>query len=124
MIKNLSATGKYIQVTGGPGSTYINNYGSGMQGVGNMRFNTTNQNIEIYDGSNWIMLNTGLMSIGLTVDAEETLDWARKKMREEKEIEQLAQTNPTIADLQKQIKEKQEQIRIVRNLTEIEVKIA
>lgn len=123
MIKNISASGKYIQVSGGTGSTFVGN-NPGSQGVGNMRYNTTTQNIEIYDGHGWVLLNTGFMSIGLTGDAEETLDWARKKMREEKEIEILAQTNPTIADLQRQIKEKQEQIRIVRNLTEIEVRIA
>ena len=45
------------------------------------------------------------------------------KMQEEKEIELLAQTNTTIADLQKTIKEKQEQIDIVRKLTSMEIKI-
>jgi hypothetical protein len=123
MIKNIAASGKYLQVSGGSGSTYVGN-NSGAQGVGNMRYNTVTQNIEIYDGFSWTVMNTGYPSIGLTGEAESILDWAKKKMREENEIEELAKTNPTIADLQKQIKEKQEQIRIVRNLTEIEVKIA
>lgn len=123
MIKTISAVGKYTMVSGGSNSTYVNSY-SGLQGVGNVRYNTTTQNLEVFDGNNWVMLNMGHVQVGMTSDAEKLLDWAQKKQQEEQEIEQLAKTNPTIADLQKQIKEKQEQIRIVRNLTEVEVKIA
>ena len=123
MIKNIAATGKYLQVSGGSFSTYVNNF-NGAQGIGNMRFNTSNQNMEVFDGNGWITINMGYTSLGLTQDAESILDWAKKKMQEERDLEQLAQINPTVADLVKTIKEKQEQIRIVRNLTEIEVKIA
>jgi len=42
MIKNIHASGRYIQVTGGDASTYVNNY-SGSQGVGNLRYNTSNR---------------------------------------------------------------------------------
>ncbi len=69
MIKGITQ-GKYITVTGGqPGSNYVNNY-SGAQGVGNMRFNTSTQNIEIWDGSNWVTFNTSYATVGLSPDAE------------------------------------------------------
>jgi hypothetical protein len=122
MIKNITGGGKYLTVTGGSGSTYVNNY-SGSQGVGNMRFNTSTQNIEIYDGANWIQMASGYSTVSMTPEAESLLDWARQKRQEEMELNELAKTNPTIADLQKQIKEKKEQIDIVRKLTSMEIKI-
>lgn len=122
MIKNITGGGKYMTVTGGAASTYVNNY-SGAQGVGNMRFNTSTQNIEIYDGNGWVPMASGYATISMTSEAESLLDWARQKRAEEMELNELAKTNPTIADLQKQIKEKKEQIDIVRALTAIEVKI-
>jgi hypothetical protein len=111
-----------MNVVGGPATNYINNY-SGAQGIGNMRFNTSNQNLEVYDGSNWVTLNMGNATVGLNYRAEELLDWAEKKRQEELETQALAETNTTIRDLVNQIKEKQEQIRIVKTLIKEEEKI-
>ena len=122
MIKYITSTGKYMNVVGGHATNYINNY-SGAQGIGNMRFNTSNQNLEVYDGSNWVTLNMGNATVGLNYRAEELLDWAEKKRQEELEIQALAETNTTISDLVNQIKEKQEQIRIVKTLIKEEEKI-
>jgi len=122
MIKYITSTGKYMNVVGGPATNYINNY-SGAQGIGNMRFNTSNQNLEVYDGSNWVTLNMGNATVGLNYRAEELLDWAEKKRQEELETQALAETNTTIRDLVNQIKEKQEQIRIVKTLIKEEEKI-
>ena len=115
MIKSITPSGRYILVTGNSTSTYVNGY-SGLQGVGNMRYNTSNQNTEVFDGTNWITLNMSIPSIGLTTEAESLLDWARKKRNEELELENLAQTNPTIKDLVEQVKIKQDQIKMVQTL--------
>jgi hypothetical protein len=115
MIKSITPSGRYIQVTGAASSTYVNGY-SGLQGVGNMRFNTSSQSMEVFDGNNWITLNMSIPSIGLTTEAESLLDWARKKRNEELELESLAQTNPTIKDLVEQVKIKQDQIKMVQTL--------
>jgi hypothetical protein len=105
-----------MNVVGGhPAANYINNY-SGAQGVGNLRFNTTNQSIEVYDGSIWMTLQMGHVNVGLNAEAESLLDWARYKRQEELELEALASTNSTIKDLLNTIKQKQEQISIVRTL--------
>lgn len=122
MIKGINATGKYTQVTGGSSSTYINNFSSA-QGVGNVRYNTSNQNMEVFDGNNWVMLNMSYASVGLTSEAESLLEWARKKRAEEIERDLLAHTNPTIKDLIKQIEEKEQQILVVQNLLREESKI-
>ena len=105
--------GRYIQVTGASSSTYINGY-SGLQGVGNMRYNTSSQNIEVFDGNNWVMLNMSIPSIGLNTDAESLLDWAREKRNEEFELQVLAQEHPSIKDLVNDIENKKDQIKMIR----------
>jgi len=122
MIKYIASYGKYTNVIGGPATNYINNH-IGAQGVGNLRFNTTNQSMEVYDGMSWITLQMGHVNVGLNADAESLLDWAKKKRDEEFELEALAQTNSTIKDLVNTIKQKQEQISIVRTLIKKEVTV-
>jgi len=122
MIKNISSSGKYINVIGESVANYINNY-PGAQGVGNLRFNTTNQTMEVYDGNGWILLQMGHVNVGLNSRAEDLLDWAEKKMTEEFELEALANSNPTIKDLMETIKQKQEQISIVKALIKKEVTV-
>ena len=115
MIKSILSSGRYMQITNTSSSTYINGY-SGLQGVGNMRYNTSSQNMEVFDGNNWVMLNMSIPSIGLSTDAESLLDWARQKRNEELELLNLAQTNTAIKDLTEQIKIKQDQIKMVQTL--------
>ncbi len=122
MIKNISSSGKYINVIGESVANYINNY-SGAQGVGNLRFNTTNQSMEVYDGNGWITLQMGHVNVGLTPEAESILDWAKKKRDEEIEIDLLAAANPTVKNLLEQIKEKEDQIQMVMTLIKKEVSI-
>ena len=123
MIKSLHSSSPFITVSGGnPGSTYIGNY-SNATGVGNMRYNPNNQNIEVYDGSTWIILSSQHATVNFNDEAVSLLEWARKKRNEELEMQQLAETNSTIKDLVNQVKEKQEQIRIVQSLLKEEVKV-
>ena len=122
MIKNISSSGKYINVIGESVANYINNY-SGAQGVGNIRFNTVNQSMEVYDGNGWILLQMGHVNVGLNAEAELLLDWAKKKRDEEIEIDLLAAANPTVKNLLEQIKEKEDQIQMVMTLIKKEVSI-
>ena len=116
MINGISVTGRYMVAHGGyGGGTYIN--GSvGAQGVGNMRYNTSSQKLEVFDGVTWIMLNTTTPTVGLSGEAESLLDWARKKREEEEELERLANENVAIQDLLNQIDEKKHQIKMVQSL--------
>ena len=123
MIKSIHSNSSFITVSGGnPGSTYIGNY-SNAPGVGNMRYNPNNQNIEVYDGSTWIILSAHHTNINLSDEAVSLLQWAKKKMLEEAERNELAKINPAINDLMKQIKDKEEQIKIVQTLIKEEVKV-
>ena len=115
MIKRIIPVGRYIQVNDTYSSTYINGH-SGLQGVGNMRYNTSTQNTEVFDGNNWVILNMSTPSIGLNSDAESLLDWAREKRNEELELETLAKEHPSINDLVNDIKNKKDQSKMITTL--------
>lgn len=104
MIKSIMSYGKYITVTGGlpPTSNYVNNF-SGAQGLGNVRFNTVSQALEIWDGNTWMLLASSYASVGLNQEAEELLDWAKRKRDQELHIEQLAAQHPGIRDLKEKL---------------------
>jgi hypothetical protein len=117
MIKGINQGGRYITVTGGtPGSNYVNSY-SGAQGIGNMRFNTSTQNMEIWDGNNWITLQSSYATVQLTDEAINLLDWAREKRAEEWKIQELIKTNPAVKIAYEQVLKSQEQLKITTILS-------
>ena len=115
MIKNITPIGRYITVSGGNSSTYVNGY-SGAQGVGNMRFNTSTQNMEVFDGSSWITLNMDYASVGLNGDAESLLDWAREKRNEELAWKTLAKNNKAVKIALDNLEQAKQQLDITAKL--------
>lgn len=116
MIKTVNGSGRYIMVNGGyPATTYMNT-SSGYMSVGDVRFNTQMQRLEVYDGQSWLEINSSHASIGLTPDAEMALDWAISKRNEDLALEHLAKSNTTIADLINQKKELDDKIKMVQIL--------
>jgi hypothetical protein len=127
MIKGIMQGGRYITVTGGsPGSNYINNY-SGAQGIGNMRFNTSNQNMEVWDGNTWMTLQSSYATVQLDEEAIRILDWAKKKMIEEEVLLSLPSDNPAVKIARQNInrakqalKEAEDQLKITEILSQNE----
>jgi len=115
MIDNILSGSAYLNVASYAGSTYINGY-AGLQGVGNMRYNTTSQKTEVFDGNNWITLQSGSATVSLSVEAVSILHWAEKKMIEEQQLAKLAQEHPTIKSLVDEINKRKEQIKMVQTL--------
>lgn len=112
MIKGIIQNGRYITVTGGsPATTYINSY-STARGVGDMRYNGTNSNIEVYDGTTWQTLQSSYASVQLDEEATRILDWAKSAMNEEMKIKQLAHDHPAIAAAHENVKRAREQLEI------------
>ncbi len=109
------AQGRYVQVSGGTSSTYVNGY-SGLQGVGNMRYNTSNQHMEVFDGNNWVMLNMGSVSVGLNGEAESLLDWARQKRDEELKWKELAEKNKAVKIALDNLEQARQQLDITAKL--------
>lgn len=96
-------------------STYVNNY-SGLQGVGNMRFNTVAQAIEVYDGNNWIQLGMSVATVGLNREAESLLDWARKKRDEELAWDSLAKDNQAVKIALENLNKAKQQLDVTAKL--------
>jgi hypothetical protein len=127
MIKGISQGGRYIAVTGGsPGSNYVNNYSSA-QGVGNMRFNTSNQNMEVWDGNTWMTLQSSYATVQLDEEAIRILDWAKKKMFEEEVLLSLPSDNPAVKIARQNVnrakqalKEAEDQLKITEILSQNE----
>jgi hypothetical protein len=117
MIKAIHTIGKYIQVIGGSASTYVSAQGSS-QGVGNLRFNTSGQRLEVYDGMTWLELNMPHASVGLNGAAEEAIDWVQRQMAEEKRLEVLAKEHPAMEDALEAVRQAQERVRIVAALVD------
>jgi hypothetical protein len=115
MIKGITESGRYTIVSNGNASTYVNSY-SGQHGVGNMRFNTSTQNMEVFDGNNWVMLGMGYASVGLTPDAESLLDWARNKRDEEMAWKSLAEKNQAVKIALEKVEEAKRQLDITAKL--------
>ena len=115
MIKNITPIGRYITVSGGNSSTYVNGY-SGAQGVGNMRFNTSTQNMEVFDGNSWMTLNMDYASVGLNGEAESLLDWARKKRDEELAWQNLAETSEAVKIALNNLEQAKQQLDITAKL--------
>lgn len=117
MIKGITQSGRYMMVSGGQaGSTYINNF-SGAQGVGNMRFNTTNQSMEVFDGNNWQILQTNFASVGLTGEAESLLDWAKDKRAKEAEYERIAQDSPAVQIALEKLRKAESELELITILS-------
>lgn len=119
MIKNITG-GRGLVVNGG-GTTYVSrSYNSNAHQTGNIMYDMDQQCIKVFDGSSWQSLGMGHASVELDYDSISLLEWARKKRDEEMMLERLAETNPTIKDLVNQIKDKQEQLKIVQTLIQKE----
>ena len=118
MIKNVHGIGQYLSVYTNTASNYINNY-TGLQGVGTLRFNTSNQTREVYDGQMWQSLKLGESTVSLTQDAVEALDWAKQKRAEERKLKELAEQHPAVADQLAAVREAEEKLRILAALVTV-----
>jgi hypothetical protein len=117
MIKDISG-GSGITVSGGSTiAPYIN---MTAPSAGMVRYNGNISILEVYDGGNWAPIHGTHASIQLDPRTQTIIKWAEQKMREETERNKLAETNPAVKDLVKQIEEKQEQIEVIATLVKSE----
>lgn len=96
MIKGIASGNKYIEVSGGyPSPLYIN-APSNTAMIGQLRYNPHNQQMEVYDGSIWMVVPSAVPSIQLSQDAVDLLEWARAKRAEDVANKHLADTHPAV----------------------------
>ena len=90
---------------------------------GMMRLNSGNQNIEVFDGSCWQMLNGAIPMISLSDETEKILAWSRKKMEDELYILGLSKEYPAVKYLLDQQNDIKHKIDMVVALVKEEVKV-
>jgi hypothetical protein len=105
--------GKHVIVGGGNNTSNYINTGAGMMGVGDLRFNTSTQQIEFYNGQTWQIFIMAQATVGLTGAAETAIDWALNKMEKEKEARAMAEQYPAVADALGAVHEAEQQLKMV-----------
>lgn len=121
MIKNIT-TGAGLQVSNNYSSwpSFYNTPGStGNTLIGQMRYNGSSQNIEVYDGSAWMPMTGAYPTIELAGDVQAVVNWARTKMAREAELRLLAAKNESVADALAAVEKAQEQLEVVATLVTV-----
>lgn len=70
-----------------------------------------NGEIKFFDGTSWIAFQT-YSQVEMKSEDVHALEWVRKKMQQEAELEKLAHEHPTIADLCQELKTVQEKLQV------------
>jgi hypothetical protein len=107
MIKGIQGSA-HVVVTGGNTSVpYVNhNINNPVQGM--IRINGSD--MQVFDGSTWLSMSTSYATVALSPTTEEAIDWAKRKMQEEKDLHERMERHPGL-------KQAYEQFRIMDILT-------
>lgn len=98
MIRSITGSRYVVVERGMPGPTYMNPL-SGALSVGQVRFDSSRQIFETYDGASWHPIHIGHASIELNHEAITALDWVQHKMQKERELQELLAKHPGLKDL-------------------------
>ena len=120
MIKSVGSLSQFVNIsTSGAMSTYYN-ANSGALGAGNVRFNSSTQSLEVYDGISWYTINMAHVNIQLSPEAEMLLNWAKEQKLKEDRIADLSKKYPQLKDAFDAADKATEQLEILLNLVESE----
>ena len=72
--------------------------------------------MEVFDGSSWVTLNMGSVSVGLNGEAESLLDWAREKRNEELMWQSLAKENKAVKIALDNLEQARQQLDVTAKL--------
>jgi hypothetical protein len=109
MIKGIAA-GTMIDIQGVNSGSYILGTANG-QGVGNMRYCTNKQQIEVWDGNIWQQLYMPFPTVNLSGSAVSAITWAMDKMAEDANLEKLSKDHPAIKFAYENLRRAQEQLK-------------
>jgi flagellar hook-basal body complex protein FliE len=101
-------------INGSPSALYVD---MTRASAGLVRYNSNN--FEVYDGNSWIIMNGGATQITLDGVTLESLQWVRRKMTEEKRLEELAKSHPSVADAVDAVRSAEQQLQTVVALCKV-----
>jgi hypothetical protein len=70
---------------------------------GDVRYNGVTQKTECWNNGAWIPLSSGHVTVELTPDVTEVIDWAKQKMTQDRMIKELAKNHPSVASAVNQL---------------------
>lgn len=115
MIDHIKVGGPWVEIsTSGGTIPYIPSGPNPMQGA----VRVINGQQEVWTGTAWMAMYGDSATLRLTKRGEEVIEWAHKKMTQERVAEELAKTKPAVADALAAAKHAQEQLEIILLLTE------
>ena len=115
MIDHVKVGGPWIEITTSGGTIpYVPSGPNPMQGA----VRVINGQQEVWNGTTWMAMYGGSVTINLTKHAEAIMAWADKKMAQEHRAEELAKSKPAVADALAAVNHAQEQLEIILLLTE------
>ena len=85
--------------------------------AGMVRYNSNN--FEVYDGAAWMIIPSGDTQVTLDGVTLESLQWVRRKMTEEKRLEELAKTHPSVADAIDAVRSAEQQLKTIAALCKV-----
>lgn len=96
MIKHIYSNSDWITVNqNGTAVPYIN---TSQQMAGMIRMNPSMNRLEVYDGQNWQGISSDA-HLDVPESVKMTLRWAKKKMEEEAQLQQLMEKHAGLKDL-------------------------
>ena len=108
MINGISGVNNVVVHGGSSFMPYVNmsNHSAGM-----VRYNGSNQSIEVYDGAGWLQIVSNHASIDLSGTANAAITWALAKMSEEAQLERLSAEHPAVKAAYENMKRAAEQLK-------------
>ena len=96
MIKHIHSSTNHIQI----GNFYSNvpPMSPGAQSAGMLRYNTSSNTIEVYNGQAWFSIET-TTDILLSPMAQQAVDWSIKKMEQDSQLQSLMARHPGLKEL-------------------------
>ena len=94
MINSFTQSSKYI--TAYMGSNNDPYFSMSAPSAGMLRFNGDTRNMEVYDGSSWRPMTGTSASVSMNPDAEKAIEWALKRIEQEKQWYELASNNEAV----------------------------
>jgi hypothetical protein len=114
MIKNIYSGSSHITVSNT--NQHIPQINNTFSGAGMIKWDSMAQGFAVSDGMAWHSIPNNVVQVDLDSNTKKIIEWANKKMHEEMELEELAKTNHAVNDLVNQIKEKQNQLEMIKSL--------
>ena len=101
MIKGLQGVGSVQVGAGNTSLPYVNqNPANPVQGM----IRVWGTDMQVFDGSNWMNIGTSYATVGLDMSTEEAIQWAKRKMQEERDLKDRMERHPGLKDAYEKFK--------------------